>query len=166
ALARESQQDTCVTNEARAARRVFRVIGRVSQRVSATCATMAFLRPPHATRRPGELRLLAQGKLTFVRGRYGRIGVWRWGSGPSVLLAHGWGGHAGRLGQFVPALTAAGFGVVAFDAPAHGASDGWFASLPDFVETIVRVAGEVDPIGLIGHSMGAAACALAVRDGL
>jgi pimeloyl-ACP methyl ester carboxylesterase len=79
---------------------------------------------------------------------------------------HGWGGHAGRLSRFVPALTAAGFSVAAFDAPAHGTSDGWLASLPDFVEAIGLVASEVAPVALIGHSMGAAACALAARDGL
>lgn len=101
-----------------------------------------------------------------MRGRQGKIAVWHWGEGPRVLLAHGWGGHAGRLCRFVPALTAAGFGVTAFDAPAHGLSAGWFASLPDFVEAIREVARDASPVGVIGHSMGAAACALALRDGL
>ncbi len=101
-----------------------------------------------------------------MRGSQGRITVWQWGTGPRVLLVHGWGGQAGRLSRFVPALTAAGFGVAAFDAPAHGTSEGWLASLPDFVEAIGRVASEVAPVALIGHSMGAAACALAARDGL
>jgi pimeloyl-ACP methyl ester carboxylesterase len=142
------------------------VIGRLSQRVSATCAAMAFLHPSRSAPRPGERRVLAGGSVSFVRGSQGRIAVWQWGSGPRVLLVHGWGGHAGRLSRFVPALTAAGFGVAAFDAPAHGTSEGWFASLPDFVEAIGVVASEVAPVALIGHSMGAAACALAARDGL
>jgi len=127
---------------------------------------MAFLRPPRTLPRPGERRVLAGGTISFVSGSQGRIAVWQWGSGPRVLLVHGWGGHAGRLSRFVPALTAAGFGVAAFDAPAHGTSDGWLASLPDFVEAIRAVAAEISPVALIGHSMGAAACALAARDGL
>jgi pimeloyl-ACP methyl ester carboxylesterase len=94
------------------------------------------------------------------------MALWRWGTGPCVLLVHGWGGHAGRLSRFVPALTAAGFSVAAFDAPAHGTSDGRLASLPDFIEAIGLVASEVAPVALIGHSMGAAACALAIRGGL
>jgi pimeloyl-ACP methyl ester carboxylesterase len=155
-----------VTKEVKAARRVLSVIGRLSQRVSATCAAIAFLHPSRSAPRPGERRVLAGGSVSFVRGSQGRIAVWQWGSGPRVLLVHGWGGHAGRLSRFVPALTAAGFGVAAFDAPAHGTSEGWFASLPDFVEAIGVVASEVAPVALIGHSMGAAACALAARDGL
>ncbi len=155
-----------MTKEVKAARKVFSVIGRFSQRVSATCATMAFLRPPRSVPRPGERRVLAGGNVSFVRASQGRIAVWQWGSGPRVLLVHGWGGHAGRLSRFVPALTAAGFGVAAFDAPAHGTSDGWLASLPDFIEAIGAVASLVAPVALIGHSMGAAACALAARDGL
>ncbi len=155
-----------MTKEVKAARKVFNLIGRLSHGVSATCAALAFLRPPRSAPRPGERRVLSGGKVSFIRGSQGRIAVWQWGSGPRVLLVHGWGGHAGRLSRFVPALTAAGFGVASFDAPAHGASDGWFASLPDFVEAIGAVASEVAPIALIGHSMGAAACALAVRDGL
>lgn len=155
-----------MTKEVKAARKVFSVIGRVSQSITASCATMAFLRPPRSAPKPGERRVLDGGTLSFVRGPQGRMAVWRWGTGPCVLLVHGWGGHAGRLSRFVPALTAAGFGVAAFDAPAHGASDGWLASLPDFVEAIGLVAAEAAPVALIGHSMGAAACALAARDGL
>jgi pimeloyl-ACP methyl ester carboxylesterase len=63
-------------------------------------------------------------------------------------------------------LLAEGFGVVAFDAPAHGISGGRFATLPDFTRCLELVAGVVAPVALIGHSMGAAACALAVRGGL
>jgi pimeloyl-ACP methyl ester carboxylesterase len=165
-VARNSQWSEGVTKEVKAARKVFSVIGRMSQRVSASCAAMAFLRPPRSAPRPGERRVLARGTVSFVRGSQGRMAVWRWGTGPCVLLVHGWGGHAGRLSRFVPALTAAGFGVAAFDAPAHGTSDGWLASLPDFVEAIGVVASEVAPVALIGHSMGAAACALAARGGL
>jgi pimeloyl-ACP methyl ester carboxylesterase len=94
------------------------------------------------------------------------MAMWRWGSGPPVLLVHGWGGNAGRLTRFVPALLDAGFGIVAFDAPAHGLSGGHFATLPDFVDAIERIARVVSPVALVGHSMGAAACALALRRGL
>jgi pimeloyl-ACP methyl ester carboxylesterase len=101
-----------------------------------------------------------------VRGPSGEIAVWHWGDGPRVLLAHGWGSHAGRLTSFVPGLLASGFGVIAFDAPGHGASPGLFVSLPDFVEALVRVSAAVSPVAVVGHSMGAAACALAFQGGL
>jgi pimeloyl-ACP methyl ester carboxylesterase len=92
--------------------------------------------------------------------------MWRWGDGPRVLLAHGWGSNAGRLTPFVPRLVAAGFSVTAFDAPGHGESRGRFSSLPEFVDALTRVARAVRPAGVVGHSMGAAAGALAIHAGV
>ena len=84
-----------------------------------------------------------------------------------MLLVHGWGGHAARLAQFVEPLCASGFSVVSFDAPAHGASDGVFASLPEFAAAVRAVAAEYGPLaGLVAHSLGGAASVLAMRDGL
>ena len=97
----------------------------------------------------------------------GRLAAWSWGSGPRVLLVHGWGGHAGRLARFVGPLVEAGFSVVAFDAPAHGDSSGRTSTLPDFVDAILAVAAEGGPVSaVIAHSMGATACALALGRGL
>ena len=96
----------------------------------------------------------------------GDVAVWQWGSGPRVLLVHGWGGHAARLRHFVAPLVEAGFGVAAFDAPAHGLSRGSFATLPDFIETVGLVARGTNCVALVGHSMGGAACALALKGGL
>ena len=92
--------------------------------------------------------------------------MWHWGEGPRVLLAHGWGSHAGRLTPFIAGLVHAGFGVSAFDAPGHGESRGRFASLPEFVDALMLVARSVSPVAFIGHSLGAAACALALRSGV
>ena len=92
--------------------------------------------------------------------------MWHWGDGPLVLLAHGWGSHAGRLTPFVPRLVARGFAVTAFDAPGHGQSRGRFSSLPEFVDALTRVAHAVRPAAVVGHSMGAAAGALALHAGV
>ncbi len=138
----------------------------VSNGASASCAELAFRRPTRSRPSRAEQRILKGGRLSWLRGPDGDLAVWSWGSGPRVLLVHGWGGHAGRLSAFVPALLEAGFGVVAFDAPAHGVSEGRFATLPDFTRSVELVAGIVAPVALVGHSMGAAACALAVRAGV
>jgi hypothetical protein len=52
----------------------------------------------------------------------GSVVGWSFGDGPPVYLLHGWGGSAAQLGAFVEPLAGAGFRVVAFDAPSHGAS--------------------------------------------
>lgn len=84
-----------------------------------------------------------------------------------MLLVHGWGGHAGRLTAFVEPLTRVGFSVVAFDAPGHGSAAGRHSALPEFVDAIRAVARAHGPFeAVVGHSLGAAACALALRSGL
>jgi len=40
------------------------------------------------------------------------IKAWKWGSGPSVLLVHGWNGRGMQLGRFVDPLLAAGYQVI------------------------------------------------------
>ena len=148
------------------ARRVALLLDRVSPRVCALGAALAFRRPPRLARTRRESDTLRRGVAVRVSAAAGQIAVWHWGSGPRVLLVHGWGGHAGRLSAFVPALLEAGFGVTAFDAPGHGESGGRLCSLPDFVEAIRVVASAWEPAALIGHSMGAAASALAIASGL
>jgi pimeloyl-ACP methyl ester carboxylesterase len=95
------------------------------------------------------------------------LAVWVWGQGPVVILTHGWGGRAGRFSALAEALMAHGFGVVLFNAPAHGASMGRQASLPQFSRALRDVANTVGPIhGLVGHSLGGAAVSLAMHRGL
>ena len=95
------------------------------------------------------------------------LAVWVWGQGPVIVLAHGWGGRAGRFSTIAAALVDAGFRVVLFDAPAHGASMGHQASLPQFSRALREVGDDVGPVaGLIGHSLGGAAVSLAMRQGL
>ncbi len=95
--------------------------------------------------------------------------MWEWGAGPVVLLVHGWGSRAGRFSDLAPALVQAGFHVVAHDGPAHGASPGRRASMPQFARAIRAVAAATAPNGLhaiVGHSLGGAAAMLAVAQGV
>jgi pimeloyl-ACP methyl ester carboxylesterase len=95
------------------------------------------------------------------------VRAYAWGQGPLVVLVHGWGGGAGQMAYgFVPALVERGFKVVAFDGPAHGASPGRRASIPEFGRALLAVAREYGPVrAVVGHSMGAAAIAFALSEG-
>jgi pimeloyl-ACP methyl ester carboxylesterase len=54
-----------------------------------------------------------------------------------------------------------------FDAPGHGRSGWGRSSAVDFARALRAVASEVGPVrGVVAHSLGAAAAALALRDGL
>jgi pimeloyl-ACP methyl ester carboxylesterase len=105
-------------------------------------------------------------RLTLTHG--GRpLAVYRWGAGPTVLLVHGWHGRGTQLGAFVAPLVAAGFRVVAFDAPAHGRTPGRATNLPEVSEALSQVAAAFPPLhGVIAHSFGAASTLHAISQGL
>lgn len=91
--------------------------------------------------------------------------AWEWGEGPTVLLVHGWSGYSGQMQHFVPPLLKAGFHVVAIDLPAHGQSEGHWLTLPALADTLTSVFLRLRPQAVISHSFGAAASALALREG-
>jgi pimeloyl-ACP methyl ester carboxylesterase len=95
------------------------------------------------------------------------MAVWDWGEGPTVLLVHGWNGCAAQMSRFIEPLVRAGYYVVAPDLPAHGASSGRRTNLAEFAEAIALLGRRVGPVhGVIAHSLGAAAAAVALARGL
>jgi pimeloyl-ACP methyl ester carboxylesterase len=147
-------------------RGAFGLVGRLAPSLAAERAETLFLTPPHCAKTRFERSVLDEGTLSYVDGPAGRLATYRWGEGPTVLLVHGWGGHAGRLAHFVSPLTAAGLSVVAFDAPGHGSSDRTLCSLPEIAASVRALTAELHPFGIIGHSLGATAAALAAREGV
>jgi pimeloyl-ACP methyl ester carboxylesterase len=89
------------------------------------------------------------------------------GKGPLVLLIHGWGGRGGQLRAFAAALADADFRAVVIDAPAHGGSPGWQASIPQFAEALKAAEAHLGPVhGLVGHSLGGISALVALAEGL
>lgn len=91
----------------------------------------------------------------------------RWGHGPhKILLMHGWESRATQMYSIAEPLVAAGFEVIAIDAPLHGKSAGTKANPLVFAHTIHTANQALGPFyGAIGHSMGAAALAIAKSKG-
>lgn len=145
----------------------FRTVGTVAPSFAARQAEAIFCRPlPHPFRAHEE-EFLATGTRVDVRHAGGALAAWTWGEGPTVLCVHGWGSRASRFRVLVPALLARGFRVVAYDNPAHGASPGRHSSLPQFMAALLDVASALGPVhAAVGHSLGGAAVALAMREGL
>ncbi len=74
---------------------------------------------------------------------------------PTVLLVHGWEWQAGRWETFIEPLRAAGWRVAAYDAPAHGRSEGAMSTLLDYAASIRSAAEAVGGVrALVGHSFG------------
>ena len=90
---------------------------------------------------------------------------------PSVLLVHGWGGHAGQLLALADAITAEGLRPVLLELPAHGANAGKVSNLPQFARAIDYAAACLQQHGhalhaIVAHSLGANAAAYVVSRGV
>ncbi|MFJ1256820.1 alpha/beta fold hydrolase [Cupriavidus sp. CuC1] len=145
---------------------------------AARALEQAWFRPPHGNGPEGAGReLLERARTDWAlvtgQGTSRRVRVYRWGStGPTVLLAHGWGGHAAQWQPLVAPLLTAGMRVVAFDALSHGGSDAGAhgasqTSVVEMSRALLATAWHAGPIhAVIAHSLGSAALALAVREGL
>lgn len=145
----------------------MRTLGAVSPALAARAAEKLFRTPPRHVPWDGEHAVLGEGRRVVLSVRGLPVAAWTWGRGEPVLLAHGWGSTGGRLGSFVPPLLAAGYSVVAFDAPGHGETGGRRSSLPEIIFSIEAAHAAYGPFaGIIGHSLGGASVTLAVGRGV
>jgi pimeloyl-ACP methyl ester carboxylesterase len=156
-----------MTAKLRVFRTIFRGITPIAPAAAAALAMTLFRRPPRHRDSAEERGALGKAERLSLSLDGKPLAAWRWGRGPAALLVHGWGSRGSRLASFVAPLTEAGFSVVAFDAPGHGASAGRLSSLPQFITAIQAVARHVGPVeAIVAHSMGGAATTLAMRRGL
>jgi pimeloyl-ACP methyl ester carboxylesterase len=145
----------------------FRVSGALAPGLGARLAERIFLSPKRYAIPQAEAAFLATGHRSEIDSYGRRISVWTWGDGPTVILLHGWEGRAGQMIPFVQPLLDAGFSVIAYDAPAHGGSEGRVTSMVDFTRTLRAVAEWAGPVhAVIGHSLGGSAATLALLQGL
>ena len=77
------------------------------------------------------------------------------GTGKRILLTHGWESHTHRYKNLVATLSAAGYDIYAFDAPAQGYSNGNRLYVPIYEEALQRVKEAYKPHFIIAHSLGA-----------
>lgn len=142
----------------------LRSLSRISPELAARLALEIFLTPlgqPKVTRGQPVLDIAIHLKISFEDKQ---LTGYQWGDGSqTVLLVHGWRASAGSMSAFVEPLTACGFRVVAFDAPAHRKSPGRQLDLIRYSDAIRAVLHQFEPIqGIVAHSMGASAATLAL----
>jgi pimeloyl-ACP methyl ester carboxylesterase len=172
ALAPSSQKSTLVRKSlARPlVRFAFAAGSWIAPRATVERAADVFCTPSPEARRKAEAASDAGAAKSTLTVGANTLEVYRWGdtaAEPYVLLAHGWSDYALRFVPLVDALQAAGFAVVAFDQPGHGRSTGTTATLPEFARCLCAVGNAFGPaFAVVGHSMGGAAAAIALHDGL
>lgn len=113
-----------------------------------------------------EADVASRGERFSFFGDGDELAAWRWGSGPRVLLMHGWNGRALNLSSFVDPLVESGFEVVAFDAHAHGDSGGDHCYAPRFARAVRDLEESIGAFDhVVAHSFGTCAATVAQREG-
>ncbi|HEY7408649.1 MAG TPA: alpha/beta fold hydrolase [Gemmatimonadaceae bacterium] len=147
-------------------RAYFAALARTAPRAAERQAALLFCLPRRRAHR--DVPMIPDGaRAETVAVGTKRLAAWTWGTGPRVLLAHGWEGTARDLVPIATALARQGRSVTVFDMPAHGHSTGrttTLAEMTDALRAVARATGTPDAV--VGHSLGAAAAVLALRDGL
>lgn len=145
----------------------LRGVGWVSPRLAARVALRLWFQPRRFPEPPREARWRNTAKTTWLQHSGVELATYIWGSGPVVLLVHGWDARGPQLGSLVRPLTDAGYQVVALDLPGHGRSGGKTTNILESAEAIRAVAAAHGPlVAVVGHSFGAIAAVRALRDGL
>ncbi len=149
-------------------RGLFRALGPTAPKLGGALAMKLWFSPRRHARPQWEQALAASAEERFTVESAGlRTPVWAWGHGPTILLVHGWEGRGTQMGNFVKPLTELGFRVVCCDLPAHGDADGRQTDALEQRRVIEAVAAHEGGLhGIVTHSFGAVATALALRGGL
>lgn len=145
--------------------RSIRLVSALSPSLAGRLALRAFLTTsPRMAVREADAATDLAARREYVRVRGLDVATYCWGSGgPTVLLMHGWQGRASQFATLVRELVSAGFRVVAFDAPAHGASEGRFTDVRDWIDVSARLHRRFAFDAIIGHSFGGFAALTAAR---
>ncbi len=95
-----------------------------------------------------------------------KVNGFRWNAGQphTILILHGFGSAAHKFHVYIAPLMAKGYQVIAFDAPAHGSSEGDTINAIQYSEMIGSVVELYGPIkGYIAHSFAGIALSLAIE---
>ena len=156
---------------ARALAAAVRAAHGVSTDIGTALAMRLFFTPRASGRRRRVASVPAPWRAQPHRFEQGGIVSWQRGDTAGrarrVLLTHGWAGDAQQMRGIADALAAAGFDPVLLDLPAHGASHGTRATLPQWVRALFAASATLGPwYGVVAHSLGALAITHATARGL
>lgn len=155
---------------ARALAAAVRATHSLSARAGTALAMRLFLTPLARGRRARQLDVPSHWRPQRHRFESSTLVSWQrsdTAGRPRVLLLHGWAGDAQQMRALGEAVAAAGFDPVLLDLPAHGASEGTRATLPQWVRALFSASAGLGPWhGVVAHSLGALAITHAVARGL
>ena len=137
----------------------------LSPRLAARWAYMLFFIPIGLPRPSSELPYYESATRSSINYNGKMVALYIWGEGEkTIILVHGWGSRGTRMGHLAEPFNKRGYRVVAFDAPAHGDSEGKKTNLFEVSEIINLIYEKFEPVhAVIGHSFGGMALTNAVH---
>ena len=138
----------------------------VSPRKAAEMAFKIFC-TPHAGKPPKKSPpVFHKAEKIFFESDGNVLRGFRWRSehpnGKKILIVHGFRSYAYKFEKYVLAFKKEGFEVLAFDAPAHGNSDGKLINAYIYKNALLKAEALYGPFyGIMGHSLGGLAASLA-----
>ena len=143
----------------------FRLLALLSKRKAAEKAFELFCTPlkHYNVKKPS---VFGDAEKVFFRLNGLKIKGYMWGLGgkEKLLILHGFSSSAYKFHRFVRPLVEKGYEVYAFDAPAHGGSDGTTVNALVYSEMIEKINYKFGPFNsYIAHSFGGIGLSLAME---
>jgi esterase/lipase len=142
---------------------------RIAPPVAYNIAWNLFFSPIRFKRPTRENQAFETAKISATIVNDKEVKIYEWGikGNPVAVMIHGWSGRATQFFKFIDPLVKEGYHVVAFDAPAHGLSEGKSTNIKEFYETLTHIKNTIGNIKVgIGHSFGGVSLLYAKKEGL
>ena len=166
-MAQSKTKKSYVPPVQRIMRYVFSMLGPIFPELMGNMAyrlwftTVRFKAPPHEM----DANKTAIRSVLQVNGK--PVSVLSWGKPPFILFIHGWTGRGTQAAPFLNGLLSAGYGVISFDAPAHGESPGKQTNILEITDVVLALDKKYGPFNAaITHSFGGMIAAYAMILGI
>jgi pimeloyl-ACP methyl ester carboxylesterase len=143
----------------------FKIISSFSKQRAARAAFRLFCSPQSRVRKELPAVFEEAEKLSFLfEGK--QLSGYRWNhpSDEKLLILHGFESSVINFDRFVAPLIEQGYEILAFDAPAHGRSEGKQINVLSYRDMIVALCKEYGPVSsFLSHSFGGLSLSLALE---
>lgn len=144
----------------------FKVLSTISQKKAASEAFKLFCTPLNMTTKPSS-SIFNTAEFLDLKLKDNVLRGYRWNhpSNKKILILHGFSSSAKNFHHFVTPLMQKGYEVIAFDAPAHGISEGATINALEYADMIKKIIELYGPVNnFIAHSLGGLAVSLALEE--
>jgi len=144
----------------------FKLLSAISKKKAAEKAFELFCTPQRRNKKPLPKIFEQAEKLQFrLEGSIVRGWCWNHPGKRKLLILHGYESSVTNFDRYIRLFMKKGYEVLAFDAPAHGRSDGKKISAPLYKKMIREIHKKYGPVeSYLAHSFGGLAVCLALEE--